>query len=58
MVVARALQRYGGVVGDNSGSGNNLKLQSNARWTHLLRSDSLRSLHWSDYEFVRGGTRR
>lgn len=57
LVVARALQKYGAVVGDNSGSGNNLKLQSNADWTRLLNKDSLRSIPWSDYVFVRGGYR-
>jgi hypothetical protein len=58
LVIARALKRYGGIIGDNSGSGNNLKLQSNANWTHSLRRNSLRSIHWRDYEFVRGGARR
>jgi hypothetical protein len=58
LVVARALKRYGGIVGDNSGSGNNLKLQSNADWTRWLRRDSLKSIHWTDYEFVKGGDRR
>jgi hypothetical protein len=58
LVVATALQRYGGIIGDNSGSGNNLKLQSNANWSHLLRRNSLRSIPWRDYEFVKGGHRR
>ncbi|MBA3232493.1 MAG: hypothetical protein H0T17_00880, partial [Propionibacteriales bacterium] len=56
-VVARALQKYGAVVGDNSGSGNNLKLQSNANWTGMLNQDSLSSIHWKDYVFVKGGYR-
>jgi hypothetical protein len=55
--VARALQRYGAVIGDNSGSGNNLKLQANARWTGVLTADSLRSITWRDYVFVKGGYR-
>lgn len=55
--IARALQRYGAVVGDNSGTGNNLKLQANADWTGVLNKDSLRSIHWSDYVFVKGGFR-
>lgn len=57
LVVARALQTYGAVVGDNSGTGNNLKLQSNVSWTGLLTADSLASVPWSDYEFVKGGYR-
>jgi hypothetical protein len=56
-VIAQALQTYGAVVGDNSGSGNNLKLQSNADWTGLLVASALKSIPWSDYEFVKGGYR-
>jgi hypothetical protein len=55
--IARALQRYGAVVGDQSGSGNNLKLQANANWTGVLAPDSLRSIPWRDYVFIRGGYR-
>jgi hypothetical protein len=55
--IARALQRYGAVVGDNSGTGNNLKLQANTDWTGILTSDSLRSIPWRDYVFVKGGYR-
>jgi hypothetical protein len=55
--VARALQLYGAVVGDNSGSGNNLKVQANANWQGVLNQDSLRSIPWSDYVFVKGGYR-
>ncbi len=55
--VARALQRYGAVVGDNSGSGNNLKVQANANWQGILNQDSLRSIPWSEYVFVKGGHR-
>jgi hypothetical protein len=57
LTIAKALQRYGAVVGDNSGSGNNLKLQSNARWTGVLTSTALRSIPWKDYVFVKGGFR-
>ena len=57
LTIARALQRYGAVVGDNSGSGNSLKLQANANWTGVLANDSLRSIRWSDYAFVKGGYR-
>jgi hypothetical protein len=55
LVIATALQKYGAVVGDNSGSGNNLKVQSNADWSGVLNATSLKSLSWNDYEFVRGG---
>jgi hypothetical protein len=55
--IARALQRYGAVIGDNSGSGNNLKLQANANWKGVLHADSLRSITWRDYVFVKGGYR-
>ena len=57
LVIAQALQKYGAVVGDNSGSGNNLKLQANANWTGLLAANSLAAIPWSDYEFVKGGYR-
>ena len=57
LTIARALKRYGAVVGDNSGTGNNLKLQANADWGGVLGADSLRSIPWSDYVFVRGGYR-
>jgi hypothetical protein len=57
LIVATALQTYGAVVGDNSGSGDNLKLQSNANWTGMLTKDSLKSIPWTDYEFVQGGYR-
>lgn len=55
--IARALQRYGAVVGDNSGTGNNLKLQANADWSGILTANSLRSIRWRDFVFVRGGYR-
>jgi hypothetical protein len=56
-VIARALQQYGAVVGDNSGSGNNLKLQGNTNWKGILNPDSLRHIPWSDFVFVEGGYR-
>jgi len=57
LVIARALQRYGAVIGDNSGSGNNLKLQANARWAGVLAANSLHTIPWKDYVFVKGGFR-
>jgi hypothetical protein len=56
-VVARALQRYGAVVGDNAGQGNSLKLQGNTDWSGILGTDSLHAIPWSDYVFVKGGYR-
>lgn len=57
LVVATALQDYGAVIGDNSGSGNNLKLQQNASWAGVLSTDSLKSIPWKDWVFVKGGYR-
>lgn len=56
-VIARALQRYGAVVGDNSGQGNSLKLQGNTNWTGILNKDSLKNIPWGDFVFVKGGYR-
>jgi hypothetical protein len=56
-VIARALQKYGAVVGDNSGTGNNLKLQANVDWSGILHKDSLRRIPWNDFVFVKGGYR-
>jgi hypothetical protein len=54
-IVATALQKYGCIVGDNSGSGNRLKLQENVDWTGILNANSLQNIPWSDWEFVKGG---
>jgi hypothetical protein len=55
--IARALQRYGAVVGDNAGQGNSLKLQGNTNWSGTLNTDSLRRIPWSDFVFIKGGYR-
>ena len=57
LVIATALQDYGCLVGDNSGSGNRLKLEINeAEWTKLgIAYDSLKNIPWTDWEFVQGG---
>jgi len=57
LIIARALQRYGAVVGDNAGSGNSIKVQANAHWRGILNKDSLRKVRWRDYVFVKGGYR-
>jgi hypothetical protein len=57
LVLARALQKYGAVIGDNAGSGNSIKLQGNANWSGILNKDSLKSIPWSDYVFIKGGFR-
>jgi hypothetical protein len=57
LVIARALQDYGCLIGDNSGSGNRLKLERDeAAWRRLgLTYDALASLPWVDWEFVTTG---
>ena len=59
LVVAKALQNYGCMVGDNSGSGNRLGLELNeTAWRNLgLTYDALSPIPWSDWEFVQGGYR-
>jgi hypothetical protein len=59
MVIARALQEYGCVIGDNDGGTNNsIKLQRGpAQWADIdpaLSVDSLSVLGWSEWEFVEG----
>jgi hypothetical protein len=56
-VIARALKTYGAVIGDNSGTGNNLKLQAGVSWRGILNKDSLRHIPWKDFVFVKGGYR-
>jgi hypothetical protein len=51
LTIARAIKRYGCVVGDNSGSGNNLKIQAGV----VIAKDALAAIPWSKYQFVKGG---
>ena len=57
LVIAKALQQYGCLIGDNSGSGNRLKLERNeTAWQNMgLTYDALASIPWSDWEFIQGG---
>lgn len=51
LIIAKALKRYGCVVGDNSGSGNNLKVQAGVN----IPKDALAAIPWRRYQFVKGG---
>src|SRR3989338_748970 len=57
LVIAKALQDYGCLITDNSGSGNRLKLEINeAEWQQIgLTYNALSPIPWSDWEFVKGG---
>ncbi|OGG02235.1 hypothetical protein A2W14_02595 [Candidatus Gottesmanbacteria bacterium RBG_16_37_8] len=57
LVIAKALQDYGCLITDNSGSGNRLKVELNeAAWQQIgLTYDALSPLPWSDWQFVKGG---
>lgn len=60
LVIATALQKYGCTIGDNSGGTNNrLKLERGEQaWKSLdpaLTGDALKSLAWSEWEFIQGG---
>lgn len=54
LVIAGALQDYGCLIGDNSGSGNRLKLERDeSAWRELgLTHDALAAIPWDDWEFV------
>jgi hypothetical protein len=60
-VVARALQRYGAVIGDQSGGPVTLKLENTIAegrgwlWDGVLTSDSLKTIPLSAFEVVRHG---
>jgi hypothetical protein len=60
LIIARALQEYGCIIGDNDGGTNNsIKLQRGpAQWAEIdpaLSVDSLSMLGWSEWEFIQGG---
>lgn len=63
LVVARALQRYGAVIGDQSGGPVALKVENTIaegkgwRWNGVLTHDSLRAIPWSAFEIVELGYR-
>jgi hypothetical protein len=60
-VIAEALQRYGAVVGDSSGSNTNLKVENTVlegkgwMWKDVLSATSLQAVPFDSYEVVRLG---
>jgi hypothetical protein len=62
LVIARALQQFGAVVGDTSGLGANIAVEnlyvsgSSARWSKAgIAADSLSDVPLDDYEFISRG---
>ncbi len=57
LVIARAFQTYGAIVGDNSGISSLHRVQyDGAAWAELgVTHDSLRAIPWTDWEFIQGG---
>jgi hypothetical protein len=61
LIIARALQSYGAIIGDQSGDSAQLKLQNTVAegrgqlWKGLLEEDSLSMFSLSDYEIIRLG---
>jgi hypothetical protein len=53
LVIAKALQQYGCVVGDNSGSGNKVKIEVNPNWN--LSGTAFQAVPWSSWEFIEAG---
>lgn len=58
LIIARALKRYGAIIGDQSSGSINLKVENTIAdgkgwvWNGKLNPDSLRSIPLSDYEVV------
>lgn len=63
LVIARALQKYGAIIGDQSGGPATLKLENTTAegrgqlWTGVLDADSLRSIPFEDYQVISPGWR-
>lgn len=61
LVIAKALQRYGAVIGDQSGGPVTLKLENTIAegrgflWDHVLTATALQAIPLSSYEVVRLG---
>jgi hypothetical protein len=65
LVIARAMQRYGAVIGDQSGVPMALKLENlpvegrSERWSDVgIDSDSLASIPFDDFECIQLGYHR
>ena len=63
LVIARTLQRYGAVIGDQSGGNVNLKVENTVaeglgqRWQGVLSANSLSAIPLGAYEVVELGYR-
>jgi hypothetical protein len=58
LIIARALQRYGAIIGDESGTGAELKVENTVAegrgplWKGLISEDSLAMFPFSDFEVI------
>ncbi|SDD56070.1 hypothetical protein SAMN05660690_4558 [Geodermatophilus telluris] len=55
LVIARTLQRYGAVIGDNSGSGSAIKAEQGSTYPGLTQDALASCVTWGDMEFVQPG---